>query len=95
MALTLPNVPYLNSGIPGLLTPHAVQIHVTKHHQGYITAANNLLKGSHFAGKSVEEIIKAADGLFLTMLHNTLIILFIGNVLQSRRKEFQKLLNLF
>ena len=56
------DVPFLKSGIPGFLTPHAVEIHVTKHHQSYVDNGNNLLKGSNFEGKKLEEIIQQSDG---------------------------------
>ena len=55
-------VPYLESGLPGFLTPHAVQIHVTKHHQAYIDGGNKLVSGTEFEGKSIEEIIKKSTG---------------------------------
>ena len=55
-------VPYLSSGLPGFLTQHAVEIHVTKHHQAYIDTANKLIVGSGLEGKSIEEIIQQASG---------------------------------
>lgn len=55
-------VPFLESGLPGFLTPHAVQIHVTKHHQGYVDTANKIVPSSEFNGKSIEEILKHASG---------------------------------
>ena len=59
---SLPAVPYLQTGLPGFLTPHAVQIHVTKHHQAYVDTANKLVPASEFAGKPIEEIIQKAQG---------------------------------
>nr|AAC47735.1 superoxide dismutase 2 [Tritrichomonas foetus] len=55
-------VSFLESGLPNFLTPHAVQIHVTKHHQGYVDMANKIVPESEFKGKSVEEIIQNASG---------------------------------
>jgi Fe-Mn family superoxide dismutase len=55
-------VPYLKSGIPGFLTAHAVEIHVTKHHQAYVDFANKNVPESEFAGKPIEEIIQKASG---------------------------------
>ena len=60
--LELEPVPFLDSGLDGFLTPHAVQIHVTKHHQAYIDNGNKLLKGSPYEGKKIEEIIQQSDG---------------------------------
>ena len=59
---SLEAVPYLESGLPGFLTPHAVQVHVTKHHQAYIDTANKLIVGSGLEGKPMEEIIQKASG---------------------------------
>ena len=59
---TMDEVPFLKTGLPGFLTQHAVEIHVTKHHQAYITTANDLIKKSELNGKSIEEIIQKATG---------------------------------
>lgn len=59
---SLPPVPYLQTGLPGFLTPHAIQIHVTKHHQAYVDTANKIVPGTEFAGKPIEEIIQKAQG---------------------------------
>ena len=55
-------VPFLDSGISGFLTPHAVQVHVNKHHQAYVDTANKLVPASEFNGKSMEQIIRTAQG---------------------------------
>ena len=55
-------VPYLSTGLPGFLTAHAVEIHVTKHHQAYVDTANKLIVGSGLEGKTMEEIIQQASG---------------------------------
>jgi Fe-Mn family superoxide dismutase len=62
MAFSVAPVPFLSSGIPGFLTPKAIQIHVTKHHQAYVDFANKNVPASPFAGKPIEEIIKTATG---------------------------------
>ncbi|STL57671.1 superoxide dismutase [Escherichia coli] len=33
-----------------------------KHHQTYVTNLNNLIKGTAFEGKSLEEIIRSSEG---------------------------------
>jgi Fe-Mn family superoxide dismutase len=62
MAFSIAAVPYLSTGIPGFLTAHAVQIHVTKHHQAYVDFANKNVPTSEFAGQPIEDILKRATG---------------------------------
>ena len=59
---SIEKVPYLESGLPGFLTAHAVQIHVQKHHQGYVDTANKIVPASEFNGKPIEEILQNATG---------------------------------
>lgn len=60
--IKLPSVSFLQLGIPGLLTPRAVAIHVTKHHQAYVDTANKLISGTQYERKSIEDIIKQSEG---------------------------------
>ena len=60
--LSIAPIPYLENGIPGFLSKHQLNVHVTKHHQAYVNKANSMLPGTEFEGKTVEEIIKAATG---------------------------------
>ncbi|KAK8839341.1 Superoxide dismutase [Mn], mitochondrial [Tritrichomonas musculus] len=59
---SIEKVPYIDSGLPGFLTAHAVQIHVQKHHQGYVDTANKIVPTSEFHGKPIEFIIQHATG---------------------------------
>jgi Fe-Mn family superoxide dismutase len=62
MTFTIAQVPYLNTGIPGFLTPDGVQIHVTKPHQAYVDSANKNVPGTEFEGQPIEETLKKAIG---------------------------------
>jgi Fe-Mn family superoxide dismutase len=46
------------------LSPHmskeTFEYHYAKHHQAYVTNLNNLIKGTEFESKSLEDIIKSA-----------------------------------
>ncbi len=48
------------------LAPHisaeTIEYHYGKHHQTYVTNLNNLIKGTAFEGKSLEEIIRSSEG---------------------------------
>ena len=55
-------VTFLDTGLPGFLSAHAVQVHVKKHHQAYIDTANKLIQGSGLEEKPIEEIIQKAQG---------------------------------
>ena len=59
---SIAKVPYIESGLPGFLSPHAIQIHVQKHHQGYVDTANKIVPPSEFNGKPIEDILKNASG---------------------------------
>ncbi len=38
------------------------EYHYGKHHQAYVTNLNNLIKGTAFEGKSLEEIVRTSEG---------------------------------
>lgn len=56
------DVPFLQTGLGNFLSAHAVNIHVTKHHQAYVDTANKLVPESEFAGQTLEQIIKTSTG---------------------------------
>ncbi|OHS97907.1 iron-containing superoxide dismutase [Tritrichomonas foetus] len=58
----IPDVPYLSTGIDGFLTQHAVEIHVTKHHQSYVDFCNKNIPESEFHDMPLEEIIVKSEG---------------------------------
>jgi Fe-Mn family superoxide dismutase len=44
------------------MSKETFEYHYAKHHQAYVTNLNNLVPGTDFAGKSLEEIVKSASG---------------------------------
>ncbi len=60
MALELPNLPYDYDALAPYMSRETLEFHHDKHHQAYVTKGNELLEGSAHAGKSLEEICKAA-----------------------------------
>jgi superoxide dismutase, Fe-Mn family len=59
MAYELPALPYANNALEPHVDARTMEIHHDKHHQAYITNANNALKDyPDLAAKSVEELLK-------------------------------------
>ena len=62
MAFTLPDLPYAKDALAPYLSQETLEYHHDKHHNAYVTNLNGLIEGTDHAGKSLEEIILAADG---------------------------------
>jgi len=62
MAFTLPDLPYAKGALAPYLSEETLEYHHGKHHNAYVTNLNGLVEGTDLAGKSLEEIILAADG---------------------------------
>ncbi len=60
MALELPDLPYAYEALEPYMSKETLEFHHDKHHQAYVTNGGNLLKDSAHAGKSLEDICKAA-----------------------------------
>ncbi len=59
MAFTLPQLPYAYKALEPFIDEMTMNIHHTKHHQAYITNANNALeKYPNLQGKSAEDLVK-------------------------------------
>ncbi|NUQ66693.1 MAG: superoxide dismutase [Phycisphaerales bacterium] len=63
MAFTLPTLPYPFEALEPHIDTQTMQIHHGKHHQAYVTNANNALAGTPLAEKSAEEVIKNLAGV--------------------------------
>lgn len=59
---TLPKLPYKANALEPVIDAQTVEIHYSKHHQGYVNKLNELVAGTPFEGKTLEEIIMTADG---------------------------------
>src|SRR5258706_377799 len=62
MTFTLPALPYAYDALQPHMSKETLEYHHDKHHQAYVTNGNNLLKGTEFEGKSLEEIVKGSFG---------------------------------
>ena len=56
MSFELPALPYAKDALAPHISAETIEYHYGKHHQTYVTNLNNLIKGTAFEGKSLEEI---------------------------------------
>lgn len=59
---TLPSLPYAFDALEPVLDARTVEIHHTKHHQGYVNNLNNLIQGTPFENISLDEILMQSEG---------------------------------
>ncbi len=65
MSFELPTLPYAKDGLEPHISAETLEYHYGKHHNTYVVNLNNLVKGTEFEGKSLEEIIlKSSGGIF-------------------------------
>ncbi|HMW24504.1 MAG TPA: Fe-Mn family superoxide dismutase [Burkholderiaceae bacterium] len=62
MSFELPALPFAADALAPHISKETFDFHHAKHHQAYVTNLNNLVPGTEFAGKSLEEIVKTASG---------------------------------
>jgi len=60
MAFTLPELPYAKDAFGTVLSAETFDYHHGKHHNAYVTQANDQIKGTDLEGKSLLEVIAAA-----------------------------------
>ena len=62
MEHTLPPLPYPMDALAPHISKETLEYHYGKHHQGYVTTLNNLIKGTEYENASLEDIIKKSSG---------------------------------
>lgn len=62
MAFELPPLPYDKDALKPHISPETLSFHYEKHHAGYVKKLNDLVKGTELAAKSLEELLKKAEG---------------------------------
>ena len=60
MAFELPSLPYAFDALEPNFDARTMEIHYTKHHQGYVNNLNNAVEGTDLAGKSLTELLQVA-----------------------------------
>ena len=61
MAFELPKLPYAYDALEPHIDARTMEIHHTKHHNGYTTKLNGAIEGTALASKSIEDILKNLD----------------------------------
>src|SRR5256885_42377 len=62
MSFTLPDLPYKYDALAPYMSRETLEYHHDKHHLAYVNNANNLIKGTEWEGKSLEDVVKGAFG---------------------------------
>ncbi|WP_405400380.1 superoxide dismutase [Maribacter sp. Asnod2-G09] len=61
MAFELPKLPYAYDALEPHIDARTMEIHHTKHHQGYTSKLNAAIEDTDLAGKSIEDILTGLD----------------------------------
>ncbi|MFQ6604576.1 MAG: superoxide dismutase [Fidelibacterota bacterium] len=58
----LPDLPYAQDALEPHISRETLEYHYGKHHRAYVTNLNNLISGTEFENKSLEDIVREASG---------------------------------
>jgi len=61
MAFQLPKLPYAYDALEPYIDARTMEIHYTKHHNGYTTKLNAAIEGTDLDSKSIEDILTGLD----------------------------------
>ena len=70
MAFSLPDLPYSYDALAPYMSRETLEYHHDKHHLAYVNNGNNLLKGTEWENKSLEEIVKGSFGKNAGLFNN-------------------------
>jgi Fe-Mn family superoxide dismutase len=62
MEFVLPELPFKKDSLAPHISAETLDFHYGKHHKAYVDNINRLVTGTEFENKTMEEIIKKADG---------------------------------
>ena len=62
MSFELPELPYAKDALTPHISAETLEVHHGKHHAKYVKTLNDLVQGSEWEGKSLEEIVRRSDG---------------------------------
>jgi Fe-Mn family superoxide dismutase len=70
MSFSLPELPYAYDALAPYMSRETLEYHHDKHHQAYVTNGNNLLKGTEWEGKPLEDVVKGSFGKNAGLFNN-------------------------
>ena len=70
MSFKLPDLPYAYDALAPYMSRETLEYHHDKHHLAYVNNGNNLLKGTEWEGKSLEDIVKGSFGKNAGLFNN-------------------------
>lgn len=60
MSFVLPALPYATNALDPFMSARTLDLHYGKHHQGYVTKLNELVKNTGFANLPLEEVVRSS-----------------------------------
>jgi len=60
MPFSLPELPYSYDALAPYMSRETLEFHHDKHHLAYVNNGNNLMKGTEFEGKPLEDVVKSS-----------------------------------
>jgi Fe-Mn family superoxide dismutase len=60
MPFSLPELPYAYDALAPYMSRETLEFHHDKHHLTYVNNGNNLMKGTEYGGKPLEEVVKSS-----------------------------------
>jgi len=70
MSFTLPDLPYAHDALAPYMSKETLEYHHDKHHLAYVNNGNNLIKGTEWEGKSLEDIVRGSFGKNAGLFNN-------------------------
>jgi Fe-Mn family superoxide dismutase len=70
MSFSLPDLPYPHDALAPNMSKETLEFHHDKHHAAYVNTGNNLLKGTEWENKSLEEVVKGSFGKNAPLFNN-------------------------
>jgi superoxide dismutase, Fe-Mn family len=61
-SFTLPKLPYEENALEPVISARTLSFHHGKHHAGYVAKLNELVEGTPYAGRPLDEVVKRVAG---------------------------------